>query len=91
MQSSTHASLRAFLLVLLMLVAPLSGCFGETEEPETVNLEVALTIDGQAPSTTSAPSASTAPTPAAADDGKEPIESLSWGARLGSPTQAFCT
>ena len=50
MQSSTHASLRAFLLVLLMLVAPLSGCFGETEEPETVNLEVALTIDGQAPS-----------------------------------------
>ena len=50
MQSSTHTTLRAFLLVLLMLVAPLSGCFGETEEPETVNLEVALTINGQAPS-----------------------------------------
>ena len=32
MQGSTHATLRALLLVLLMIIAPLSGCFGETEE-----------------------------------------------------------
>ena len=50
MQGSTHATLRALLLVLLMIIAPLSGCFGETEEVESVNLEVALTIDGLAPS-----------------------------------------
>ncbi|MGB0378333.1 MAG: hypothetical protein ACPGGE_05865, partial [Poseidonia sp.] len=50
MQGSTHATLRALLLVLLMIIAPLSGCFGETEEVESVDLEVALTIDGLAPS-----------------------------------------
>ena len=46
----SEATLKAFLLVSLMLIAPLSGCFGETEETETVDLEVALTIDGTAPS-----------------------------------------
>ena len=50
MLGGSQASLKAFLLVSLMLIAPLSGCFGETEEAETVDLEVALTIDGTAPS-----------------------------------------
>ena len=50
MLGGSQASLKAFLLVSLMLIAPLSGCFGETEETETVDLEVALTIDGTAPS-----------------------------------------
>ena len=48
MLGGSQASLKAFLLVSLMLIAPLSGCFGETEETETVDLEVALTIDGTA-------------------------------------------
>ncbi|MED5566337.1 MAG: M28 family peptidase [Candidatus Thermoplasmatota archaeon] len=50
MFGGSQATLKAFLLVSLMLIAPLSGCFGETEETETVDLEVALTIDGTAPS-----------------------------------------
>ena len=50
MFGGSQATLKAFLLVSLMLIAPLSGCFGETEETETVDLELALTIDGTAPS-----------------------------------------
>ena len=50
MFGGSQTTLKAFLLVSLMLIAPLSGCFGETEETETVDLEVALTIDGTAPS-----------------------------------------
>ena len=47
MERHANATLRAFLLVSLMLIAPLSGCFGE-EEPQAVSMSNALTIDGLA-------------------------------------------
>ena len=47
MERHANATLRAFLLVSLMLIAPLSGCFGE-EGPEAVSMSNALTIDGLA-------------------------------------------
>jgi hypothetical protein len=39
------ARMRALLLMSIMVVAPLSGCFGENETLE-VNLNDVLTIDG---------------------------------------------
>ena len=38
-------TVRALLLVFVMLMAPLSGCFGEEETP-SINLNDVLTIDG---------------------------------------------
>ena len=38
---------RAVLLCLIMLIAPLSGCFGEAENNNVVNINAVLTIDGE--------------------------------------------
>ena len=49
MLGNNQASLRAFGLVLLMLIAPLAGCFGENEAEEVEVSDVFL-IDAQDPS-----------------------------------------
>ena len=49
MLGNNQASLRAFGLVLLMLIAPLAGCFGENEAEE-VEVSDVLLIDAQDPS-----------------------------------------
>ena len=49
MNSRPHGIVRACLLGLLMLAAPLSGCIGEGELLEEVDLTTALTIDGTSP------------------------------------------
>ena len=38
MFGGSQATLKAFLLVSLMLIAPLSGCFGETEELSLIHI-----------------------------------------------------
>ena len=49
MNPRPHGIVRACLLGLLMLAAPLSGCIGEGELLEEVDLTTALTIDGTSP------------------------------------------
>ncbi len=49
MNAQSQAILRAFLLGLLMVIAPLSGCIGEDSETSSVDLEAVLTIDGTSP------------------------------------------
>ena len=49
MNARIQSILRACLLGLLMVVAPLSGCMGENDVASSVDLEAALTIDGEAP------------------------------------------
>ena len=49
MNHRPHGIVRACLLGLLMLAAPLSGCIGEGELLEEVDLTTALTIDGTSP------------------------------------------
>ena len=49
MNPSRNGIARACLLGLLMLAAPLSGCIGEGERLEEVDLTTALTIDGTSP------------------------------------------
>ena len=46
-----NSSLQAMMLMVLMVLAPLSGCFGEAE-PETVNVEELLLLDGRNPALT---------------------------------------
>ncbi|MDG1539294.1 MAG: hypothetical protein P8Q40_05125, partial [Candidatus Poseidonia sp.] len=48
MRRNNQASLRAFGLVLLMLVAPLAGCFGEADTEEVKVSDVFL-IDAKNP------------------------------------------
>ena len=49
MLGTSNATARALLLVSLMLIAPLSGCFGE-DEVKPLTADEALTIDGVAAS-----------------------------------------
>ena len=49
MNPRPHGIVRACLLGLLVLAAPLSGCIGEGELLEEVDLTTALTIDGTSP------------------------------------------
>ena len=49
MNARIQSILRACLLALLMVVAPLSGCMGENDVASSVDIEAALTIDGEAP------------------------------------------
>ena len=48
MDGMTNATQRALLLVVLMLAAPLSGCFGEEDVTTKVNVNQVLTVDGLA-------------------------------------------
>jgi hypothetical protein len=48
MHGLTNAHARALMLVALMLIAPLSGCFGEDESTTSVKVDNVLTVDGLA-------------------------------------------